>query len=140
MAYLDTSAVLAFLLPEPATALVTRAIAGTASSDRCLSPWTAVEVASALGIKVRMRALTAAEAATVLHAFRLDLRPACRLEVVEPSDFPAAEALLERIELGLRAGDALHLAVARRLGEPLLTLDRRMAAAAHRLGLQLVPI
>lgn len=136
MAYLDTSAVIAFLTPEPATAQVTDAI--NSAADHVLSPWTATELASALGIKVRMGAFTAEQAATVLRAFRVDLRPTCRLAAVQSTDFTDAQGLLERFELGLRAGDALHLAIVRRLGEPLLTLDRRLATAASGLGVEVV--
>ena len=39
-----------------------------------------------------------------------------------------------RLPLALRAPDALHLAIARRLDVALVTLDRRMAAAAKELG------
>ena len=35
----------------------------------------------------------------------------------------------------LRAPDALHAAICRRLGLTLVTLDRRLEAAARRLGL-----
>ncbi len=49
-----------------------------------------------------------------------------------------AGRLLERFELGLRAGDALHLAIAQRLGTPLVTLDRRLATAAAAVGLEVI--
>jgi predicted nucleic acid-binding protein len=113
--YLDTSAVLALLAPEPGTALVVAAVGGATNDPLCVSAWTATEVASALGIKVRTRALNPTQATEVLRAFRSELRPTCRMVAIVESDFAAAEALLERFELGLRAGDALHLAIARRL-------------------------
>ncbi len=140
MTYLDTSAVLALLTPEPGTALVVDAVGRATEDPLCVSAWTATEVASALGIKVRTRALSPTQATQVLRAFRSELRPACRMVAIVESDFAAAEALLERFELGLLTGDALHLAIARRLGAPLLTLDRRLAASAEVLGVEVVAL
>ena len=42
---------------------------------------------------------------------------------------------VRRFDLALRAPDALHLAIARRLDATLVTLDRRLAAAAGELGI-----
>ena len=42
---------------------------------------------------------------------------------------------VRRFDLALRAPDALHLAVARRLDATLVTLDRRLTAAARELGI-----
>jgi predicted nucleic acid-binding protein len=136
--YLDTSSVVAFLTPEAASGSVATAFRAAPSGRLYLSAWTATELVSALGIKVRTGALAEAEAAKVLAAFRGRLRPACRSVPVIPDDYTSAESLLERFELGLRAGDALHLAIVRRLGEPLLTLDRRFAAAAEASGVEVV--
>ena len=41
----------------------------------------------------------------------------------------------DRFELALRAPDALHLAMVRRLDASLITLDRRLAAAARDLDI-----
>ncbi len=57
---------------------------------------------------------------------------------VDDGDMATAGRILERFELGLRAGDALHLAIARRLREPLVTFDRRLAAAAEAVGVEVV--
>lgn len=49
-------------------------------------------------------------------------------------DFLAAARFAERYELGLRASDALHIAVAYFMGYTLVTLDKRMAEAAVACG------
>jgi hypothetical protein len=51
------------------------------------------------------------------------------------ADARLAYAYVRRFELRLRAPDALHLAIARHLDVSLVTLDRRMAAAARELGI-----
>ena len=54
---------------------------------------------------------------------------------ISGADFDLAGDLLLRFDLGLRAGDALHLAVARNAGAAaIVTLDRRVADAARQLG------
>lgn len=58
--------------------------------------------------------------------------------VVQPvtgSEFRTGAQLVDRRALGLRAGDALHLAVASRHGAVLRTLDRRLADAGPQLGM-----
>ena len=57
-----------------------------------------------------------------------------------PVDIRSADAQLayvfaRRFELALRAPDALHLAMVRRLDATLITLDRRLAAAARDLDI-----
>jgi hypothetical protein len=50
------------------------------------------------------------------------------------SDARLAYVYVRRFDLALRAPDAVHLAVSRRLDLRLVTLDRRLAAAARELG------
>jgi hypothetical protein len=49
-------------------------------------------------------------------------------------DVVAAEQFLRRLDLVFRAPDALHIAIARRLGAELATFDSRMAERARALG------
>ena len=49
-------------------------------------------------------------------------------------DVRVAGSFVRQFDLALRVPDALHLAVARRLDLVLVTLDRRMVAAAKELG------
>jgi hypothetical protein len=53
---------------------------------------------------------------------------------IQASDVRLAYIYVRRFDLQLRAPDALHVAVARRLDAGLVTLDRRMATAAWELG------
>lgn len=60
--------------------------------------------------------------------------PAERIETV-PADIRAAEAFVRDLDTGLRAPDALNIAIAQRIGASLLTFDVKMAASARALGL-----
>jgi len=48
---------------------------------------------------------------------------------VSSSDYHAAARLCDRTELGLRAGDSLHIAIAVSHGLTVVTLDKVMATA-----------
>ena len=136
MPYLDTSAVIPLLMPEPSSA----SLEGWIHQERDvqISGWTCVETASALGIKVRTKALSTAQAQAALDLLRTTLVPSFAMVPVDDGDIGRAGRLLERFDLGLRAGDALHLAIAQRLGTPLVTLDRRLATAAAAVGLEVI--
>lgn len=65
-----------------------------------------------------------------------DAKAHLALEAPHASDFERAAKMLERHDSGLRAGDALHLAICARLGAVLCTDDIRMADAASAIGLR----
>jgi predicted nucleic acid-binding protein len=140
MAYVDTSALVPMIVEETGTSRVLEWLAAQSHAATAISSWTRTELVSAVVGKVRTSVLSAAAAATALGCARREILPKLRLVPLETDDLDQAELLLERFELGLRAGHALHLAVARRLGEPLLTLDRRLAAAAETVGLEVIPV
>ena len=60
-------------------------------------------------------------------------RVATRVELIS-ADIAAATAYLRRLDLTLRTPDALHIALAQRLGGELLTFDAKMATSARTLG------
>jgi predicted nucleic acid-binding protein len=101
-----------------------------------VSDFARAEVASAVGLRRRRHELTAAAARAVLADFDLWLTGAIGCEL-STADIAVAEAMLRRLDLGLRAPDALHVAIARRLALPLATFDARLAEAAALLGVTL---
>jgi hypothetical protein len=131
--YLDTSILLPTLIAEPTT----EAVYDCLGADRqvlLISDFAAAEVASALSRLVRMALLTDADASARLADFDA-WRAAMSLRVeIAASDARLAYIYARRFDLALRAPDALHLAIARRLDATLVTLDRRLATAARELG------
>jgi uncharacterized protein len=132
-AYLDTSVLLPMLIVEPTTEAVYEFLGGV-NGELLISDFAAAEVASALSRLVRMTLLTEADASARLADF-----DAWRAAMTSTVDMQASDARLayiyvRRFDLALRAPDALHLAVARRLDIALVTLDRRMAVAGRELG------
>jgi len=134
MLYLDTCVLLAVLTPETHSEVATQALAESTTSP-AISPWTTTELHSALGLMVRTGALTHAQADAVLQTYQQSLVPALVMLEIEARDFHHADACLRTWPRGLRAADALHLAIAAGRGATLYSLDAGFVAAAHGLGL-----
>lgn len=134
-AYLDASAILPTLIPETGSAVVDRFIT-EGGEALVISDFATAEVASALSRLVRTGALTADDAAARLADF--DAWRAAGSEGVDlqASDARLANVFVRRFDLMLRAPDALHAAICRRADFLLVTLDRRLAAAADELGVR----
>jgi predicted nucleic acid-binding protein len=137
MVYVDTSVIVALLTKEPATDEITQWFVATADS-LVSADWCAVEFASAIAIKQRMGQLRSVHARAVHTAFKELTTGGLRLLPVPRSAFHRAADLSRAYRDGLRAGDALHLAVAIEAGARVFAgLDKTMNASAHRHVLRL---
>jgi len=137
--YLDASVLLPTLIDEPESDAVERFLAGV-DDGLVISEFAATEVASGMSRLVRTRLITSDVAARRLSIFDAWRADEGRPVDVEAADFRAASAIVRRFELMLRAPDALHIAVCRRLDARLATLDVRLAEAAGALGVRVAPI
>jgi predicted nucleic acid-binding protein len=54
--------------------------------------------------------------------------------------YPRRQVMLRRLDLNLRTPDAIHIAIAQRLGAELATFDVRMAESAEALGVTAVAV
>jgi predicted nucleic acid-binding protein len=136
MRYVDTSALVPLLLPEVRSRSIRAWFRELDLGEVAVSTWTMTEFTSALGGKVRAGVTTAEAALRANTAFQRLARISLRSIVPAQQDFLDAADLLKRFDLGLRAGDALHVAIARNHHSTLLvTLDQTLARAAERLGL-----
>jgi predicted nucleic acid-binding protein len=140
MVYLDTSLVVPIFIREPSS----EAIIGwlqSSSAPLAMSDWTLVEFASATSIKVRTGQITrntAKHAITHANAFA---QKHCTVATPGRESFQRAAELASESGLNLRAGDALHLAIAASLNATaVVSLDEEMIAAAKVLGMTVVAI
>jgi predicted nucleic acid-binding protein len=134
MLYVDTCVLLAVLMPE-AHSTTAAAFLEQASAPLAISSWSITEIHSALGLKVGTKALSPSQAEAVLQGFERSLAPGLLELELEPQDFRNANACLRGWRSSLRAGDALHLAIASGRGATLCSLDALFVAAAQQLGL-----
>ena len=125
---------IAFLTPEAITRAVRARFARFAPGETLLSDWLTTEVSSALSAKVRIGTLTLSQRATALAAYQRMFLDNHIVLSVTASDFRAAARFADRHDLGLRASDALHLAIATEHRSTVLTLDRRLHTACLALG------
>lgn len=138
MVYLDTNVLMAMLCPEPETNGVIGWLAASDGIELVSSPWCRTELASALAIKERTRQLSKKEVAIATRQ-GLAILASTRCEPIEISDFDEAALLCSQASSNLRAPDALHLSVAKRVGcTSMATMDVVMRKAALKLGLKLV--
>ena len=134
--YLDTSVLVTLFIEEAATPI---ARAGVAGQVVMVSNFAAAEFSAAISRRSRVGELSEAQVRQLFADFDLwTARGAHRIDA-EPSDIAHATALVRRLDLGLRAPDALHLAICQRAGQALFTFDLKMASAALTLGIKVHP-
>lgn len=134
MLYLDTSLLVTSLTIERETARVQEWLASQSEERMSISDWTITEFSSALSLKIRTKQLTLEEQTRSLANFNRLVFDAIEVLPLGSPHFRLAARFVEQSTLGLRSGDALHVAIAFEQGARLCTRDRRLAAAALALG------
>ena len=132
-AYLDASALLPILIEEAGSFAVDQFIVGI-QEPLAISEFAAAEVASAVSRLVRTDILDLTDATQRLADFDAWRAVATEDVDLQASDVRLANIYVRRFDLKLRAPDALHAAICRRADLLLVTLDKRLAAAAIELG------
>ncbi|MBA2446247.1 MAG: type II toxin-antitoxin system VapC family toxin [Nocardioidaceae bacterium] len=135
MLYLDTSLLVAALTAETHTETVQHWLSEQVAGQLAVSDWVTTEFSSALSLKTRIGAVALEERNRALEAYRLLALQSLETVPVTRNDFLVAARFVDRHELALRAGDALHLAVALRTGAVLITLDRKLRDHGTQVGL-----
>lgn len=135
IAYLDASVLVPLMVVEDSSSAMRRWVASF-EGRLIVSEFAASEASSGILKLVRMKLLSAGDATAALSDF-----DAWRFAVTETigigdSDFRAAHLLVRRFETKLRAADAIHLAIARRLDAALVTRDHTLRDAATLLGVE----
>ena len=136
--YLDASVIVPLFLADALSARASTLLR-SARVPLIISDWAGLEVSNVAARQVRIGALTAEEAAATLANFDLWRARSASVAEISALDVSIAIRFVRRFELSLRGPDAVHLAIAQRLGATLWTFDARMAAAATAVGLSAAP-
>ncbi len=129
--YLDAS-VLVALFTQEADSL--RARQGVLGATLFVSDFAAAEFSAAISRRIRIGDIPSVDAARIISAFDTWTAQSTTRVALATGDGAATIAFVRRFDLGLRTPDALHLAIAQRLGMTLFSFDAKMIAAATALG------
>lgn len=133
--YLDASVVVPLFIKDTFSARALTLLS-TLNEAPLVSDWAALEVSNVVTRQARVGALSPEQAQAVL--LNVDIWCGRSVSAVEisPLDVSIATSLVRRQDLTLRAADAVHIAIAQRLGATLCTFDLRMAEAAKIMNLR----
>lgn len=134
--YLDTSLLVSALTDEPLGSSARRAIAADRGERPLISEWVLTEFSSALGLKVRQKVLPEQKASEAIDFLADMIRSDIEVVEIRRSHFRAAATMCRHFGVGLRAPDALHLAVGAANGALVLTLDEKMWRAGQALDVE----
>lgn len=122
------------LTNEPKTARMQQWPSTQRPGELAISEWVATEFSAALSIKLRARSIEAPQRALAIAAFAQLAVESFEVFTIADGQFRTAAGYANQSKLELRAGDALHLAIAADHGAPIVTLDRGLAEAAAELA------
>jgi uncharacterized protein len=136
LVYFDTSFLTPVFKLEATSTRVRRFLAELAETDRSISHLTRLEFYSAVAREVRMQQLDPVRAQDMESAFDGMIAAAYTVCLPALDDYDLARRFISRYETGLRAPDALHLAIAaNRNATAIYSLDESLIDAGRMLGL-----
>jgi predicted nucleic acid-binding protein len=134
--YFDTSFLAPLVLPESTSEKIAAFVRRLPVEELTVSHWTRVEFSSLIARDVRMSVLDAAAGERADARFEAMVDASFAVLLPNADDFGLAKRYLGKFNTGLRAGDALHLAIAgNRQAEAFYSLDKGPLMAGRLLDL-----
>lgn len=138
MFYIDTSVWVSAITEEPKSGNVWLWFEKFAAEKFAISDWVVTEFSSALSVKIRTGQITMEQRASALREFSATVNDSLQILPIRSGHFQSAALFADNHLTGLRAADALHVAVAADYGAIICSLDSTMTKAASLLGLEAV--
>ncbi len=136
MHYFDTSFLVPLILPESTSDLIAGFFEGLPMAELAVSHWTRVEFSSLLAREVRMDGLSADAARQADARFETMIEESFSVLLPNGDDFNLAKEYIRHFDTGLRAGDAMHLAIAmNHKSDAIYSLDKILLRAGKSLGI-----
>ena len=140
MIYIDTSIFVALCTTEPKSDAVDK-WHDSSSAKMISSTWAFTEFSSALSLKVRSNQITEKQSREAWKKFDTLCQNDIELMPIESKTYYSAGILVIDSKSNLRAGDALHLAVAKYFkAKSIITLDKVFEKNASRLKIKTIVI
>jgi predicted nucleic acid-binding protein len=134
--YFDTSFLAPLVLPESTSDKIAAFVRRLPVEELTVSHWTRVEFSSLISRDVRMSVLDAAAGERADARFEAMVDASFAVLLPNADDFGLAKRYLGKFNTGLRAGDALHLAIAgNRQAAAIYSLDKGLLMAGRLLDL-----
>lgn len=131
MLYFDTSFLAPLILEEATSEKIEAYFTKLPVGRLYVSHWTRVEFASLIAREVRMGGLAENNALLAIGQFDELVSESFQVIVPSAADYEHAKVFIQHFATKLRAGDALHLAIASNNGAKMLyTLDEGLLSAA----------
>jgi predicted nucleic acid-binding protein len=132
--YLDAAVLVSLYVPERTTAAAESLVSG--ESEVAVSALTLLETRVALERKRKAGKLSSSAVAAVRARIEAEVSSRhLQLHAIEDADYHGADGISQRVQSPIRSLDAIHAAVAQRLGLELVTLDQRLHEAAQAAGI-----
>lgn len=135
MRYADTCLLFSLIYRDAGSEAALGWLEQVGTGEILISHWVQTEFVSAAGSMARRGDVDARLHREGLLQFRRFVAARLKVETPIAADFDRAAVWLEDYPSGLRAGDALHLSIAARVGAALCSADNTLLAAAADLGL-----
>lgn len=131
MLYFDTSFLAPLILEESTSARIEAFFSKLPVGELYVSHWTRVEFASLIAREVRMGGFAESDALLAIAQFDELVTDSFQTLAPGVADYELAKEYIQHFATKLRAGDALHLAIAHNNGaKTLYTLDEGLLNAA----------
>ena len=135
--YLDASVLVSLFVRDAHSEQADRSLRA-ARQLLIVSDFAAAEFASGVSQHVRTQAVAAKDAITMFSEFDEWMTREASGVPMTNADVANAATFLRRLDSPLRTPDALHIAIAQRIGARLLTFDKAMASVARALGIEII--